>query len=101
MIFSHLKTTSYPVIFYCKGKKLVKVKKIQFHPWHYENGKLQTPSSSHCWGCGGFCTECLLTISDAGSKGKALQVVLELEFPHLISGMEKGNVVKIIFWKRC
>lgn len=36
---------------------------------------------------------CLLTISDAGSKGTALHKVLGLEFPQLISGMEKGNFI--------
>lgn len=36
---------------------------------------------------------CLLTIRDAGSKGTAPHKVLGLEFPQLISGMEKGNFI--------
>lgn len=42
-IFSHFKATSHPVIFYCKGRKLVKIKKTQFHPWHWEMESYKHP----------------------------------------------------------
>lgn len=40
-----------------------------------------------------FCTGCLLTIRDMGSKEIALYKILGLEFLQLISGIEKGNFI--------